>query len=90
MGIIDSTICLLLFLSDISLLIEVDNDNEHNVMNKLNVGNTIIYVAIPVFPMALVKNIFIIIANNLVIPPPIIKIIVDLINLFFIFNYMFL
>ena len=39
---IDKTTFLLFLLSEISLLIEVDNDNEHSVINKLKVGNTII------------------------------------------------
>ena len=59
------------------------------VINKLNVGNIIIYIPIPSLPILLASAIFITIANNLVIPPPIIRIIVDLINLFFIINYMF-
>ena len=75
--------------SAINLPNEVDRDNVDKVINKLNVGNIIIYIPIPSLPILLASAIFITIANNLVIPPPIIRIIVDLINLFFIINYMF-
>ena len=87
-GMILRIVFLLLILSDINLLIPVDNDNVDNVINKLNVGNIAMYKIVPFSPMLLVKNILIIIANIFVIAPPNIRIMVDLINLFFIVNFM--
>ena len=82
-------VCLLLPWVAVTLLIEVDKDIVQRVMNKLNVGNTNIYRPMPSSLILLVKNIFKIMARALVTAPPIIKIIVDFINLFFIVNYMF-
>ena len=88
-GIIDRIIFLLLFLpSLISLDIATGRPREHNVINKLKVGNISEYIPIPLVDMALVKAILIIIPSILVIIPPIINIIVDLIKLLFIIKYM--
>ena len=89
MGIIERTIFLLLsFCSLINLEIAIGNPKEHRVINKLNVGNIREYIPIPLVVIVLVRTIFIIIPNILLINPPNINIIIDFIKLFFIIHYM--
>ena len=84
-GIVDNTIFLLLLVFSLtSFDIEVGRPKVDKVINKLKVGRTNIYSPIPSVDTTLVKTILITILNILVINPPIIKIIVDLINLLFI------
>lgn len=86
MGIIETIIDLeLLFCSLISLDMAVGSDRVQSVINRLNVGKTKLYSPIPLVPTVLVRAIFIIIDNIFVINPPIIKIIVDFIKLFFMY-----
>ena len=83
-GIVDNIIFLLfLVFSLTSLEIEVGSPKVDKVINKLNVGRTNIYSPIPSVDTTLVKTILITILSILVMSPPIIKIIVDLINLLF-------
>ena len=83
-GIVDNTIFLLLLVFSLtSFDIEVGRPNVDKVINKLKVGITNIYCPIPSVDTTLVKTILITILSILVIKPPIIKIIVDLINLLF-------
>ena len=79
---------LLFFFSDTNLVIAVGTPKLHSVIKRLKVGRTNIYSPIPSVDTVLVKTILIIIPRILVINPPIIRIIVDLINLFFIIIYM--
>lgn len=81
-----TTFLLLFFFSLTSLEIAMGSPREHRVINRLKVGSIREYKPIPSVDMALVRAIFIIIPNTLVIRPPNIKIMVDFINLFFIFN----
>ena len=84
-GIKGKTIFLLFILFSLTNFdIAVGSPIEQRVIKRLNVGNIREYVPIPSVFIALVKLIFIIIPNILVMKPPIIKIIVDFINLFFI------
>ena len=73
-----------LFFSLTSFDIEMVNDIVHSVIKRLKVGKTKLYNPIPLVPILLVNAILIIMANILVIKPPITKIIVDFIKLFFI------
>lgn len=88
-GIVGNTIFLLLVLCSLTNLeMATGRPRDDNVINKLNVGNIREYIPIPSVEIALVRAIFIIIPNTLVIRPPNINIIVDLIKLFFILIYM--
>ena len=83
-GIVPKTIFLLLVkFSDINLEIAIGRDKVAIVMNKLKVGIIKVYKPIPSRPIILVVIILITIPKILVIKPPIIKIIVPLINFSF-------
>lgn len=85
-GIIDTIIDLdVLFLSLTNLDIAVGRESVQSVIKRLNVGKTRLYKPIPSVPTVLVKAILIIIESIFVIKPPIIKIIVDLIKVFFMY-----
>ena len=58
------------------------------LIKREKVGSISIYIPIPLIPISLVVTIFIIIPSIFVIAPPVIKMIVDRINLFFIINFM--
>ena len=89
-GIIENIIfLLLLFDSAIKLLIAKGSPNCANVISSEYVGKIMLYRFIASLDTVLVKIIFITNPNNLVNNAPIIKISVDLINLFFIIKYMF-
>ena len=80
-GIAEKTIFLLLYLSSLtSLETLVGRLNCDNDINKEKVGNINMYKLIPSNPINLVLITLITIPNTLVIKPPMIKIIVDLIN----------
>lgn len=88
-GIVGNIIFLLfIFFSLISFDIAIGNPNWHKVINRLNVGNIREYIPIPLVFIILVRLIFIIIPSILDMKPPIINIIVDFINLFFIIYIM--
>ena len=77
-----------LFSSDINLDKARGSDILLKFISNINVGNISIYIPSPLVPIILAIIIFIIIPNIFVRKAPIIKIIVDLINLFFIINFM--
>ena len=88
-GMIENNIFLLLFFAfAITLLIASGNPNCANVISNEYVGIIILYKLIASLLTILVNIIFIIKPNNLVNKAPIIKINVDLTNLFFIIKYM--
>lgn len=75
---------LLFFLSSATILDKaIGRPNWPRPINKEKVGKTSIYRPIPSLPINLLITIFIIIPSILVRKPPIIKIIVDLINVSF-------
>ena len=75
---------LLFFLSSATILDKaIGRPNCPRPINKEKVGKTSIYRPIPSLPINLLITIFIIIPSILVRKPPIIKIIVDLINVSF-------
>ena len=78
------SVLLLTLSSAITLLMATGRDKVQRVIKRLKVGSINIYIPIPSVPIILVAMILIIIPNNLVNPPPIIRIIVDLINFSFI------
>ena len=89
MGIIEkNNFLLFIVLSAISLDNAIGSPNWDKFMNKDIVGSISIYSDSPSIPIFLVIIIFINIPNILVINPPTRRIIVEVINLFFIVNIM--
>lgn len=88
-GIVEVIIFLLLYLSsDTSLDIDIGRLSPVIVIASENVGSINEYRLIPSIPIILVVIIFIKRPNTLVIRPPIISIIVDLIKFSFILDFM--
>ena len=79
---------LLLYLSlDISTFKAVGRPSCAILFKSKKVGKIMEYIPIPIVPINLVNTILIIKPSILVINPPTINIIVDLINLFFILKF---
>ena len=79
---------LLLLPSATNVEIAIGKPSWAKAINKPKVGDIKVYMLKPSIPIILVMTILIIIPRTLVIAPPINNINVDLINLFFIINYM--
>lgn len=83
-GITEKTKFLLfLFSSATSLLIATGKPNWARAIKSIKVGDISMYNPMPSVPISLAKTIFINMLINLVIAPPIISIIADLIKMFF-------